>query len=65
MMVRENVRCKMKNVKYLYLLDSGLHFPFFIFNDKFAVSGAQAPEFFLQVLEKAWREYENISEHAS
>jgi hypothetical protein len=33
MMVRENVRCKMKNVKYLYLLDSGLHFPFFIFND--------------------------------
>src|SRR5688500_18674133 len=30
--------------------------PFFILNDKLAVSGAQAPELFLQALEKAWRE---------
>lgn len=28
--------------------------PFFVFNDKYAVSGAQAPEVFLQTLDKAW-----------
>jgi predicted DsbA family dithiol-disulfide isomerase len=28
--------------------------PFFVFDDKYAVSGAQAPEIFLQTLEKAW-----------
>jgi len=28
--------------------------PFFILNDKFAVSGAQSPDAFLQALEKAW-----------
>jgi predicted DsbA family dithiol-disulfide isomerase len=33
--------------------------PFFVFNDKYAVSGAQSPETFLQVLEKAWAEYED------
>lgn len=32
--------------------------PFFVFNDKYAVSGAQSPEVFLQNLEKAWTEYE-------
>jgi predicted DsbA family dithiol-disulfide isomerase len=32
--------------------------PFFVFNDKYAVSGAQSPETFLQVLEKSWSEYE-------
>jgi protein disulfide-isomerase len=31
--------------------------PFFIFNSKFAISGAQAPEFFLQTLSKAWNEF--------
>lgn len=30
--------------------------PFFIFNEKHAISGAQAPEAFLQALDKAWRE---------
>jgi predicted DsbA family dithiol-disulfide isomerase len=30
--------------------------PFFVFDDKYAVSGAQAPEVFLQTLEKAWDE---------
>lgn len=30
--------------------------PFFIFNDKYAISGAQPPEVFSQVLEKAWTE---------
>lgn len=30
--------------------------PFFIFNNRYAVSGAQAPEAFLQTLEKAWKE---------
>lgn len=32
--------------------------PFFVFNDKFAVSGAQSPEVFLQTLEKAWESQE-------
>ena len=32
--------------------------PFFVFNDKYAVSGAQSPETFLQVLEKSWNEFE-------
>lgn len=32
--------------------------PFFIINNKYAVSGAQAPATFLNVLEKAWTEYE-------
>jgi predicted DsbA family dithiol-disulfide isomerase len=31
--------------------------PFFVFNDKFAVSGAQSPEVFLQNLDKAWEEF--------
>ncbi|CAM4124991.1 DsbA family oxidoreductase [Gillisia limnaea] len=30
--------------------------PFFVFNNKYAVSGAQAPESFLEVLEKSWKE---------
>lgn len=33
--------------------------PFFVFNDKFAVSGAQSPKVFLQTLEKAWEEFSN------
>lgn len=32
--------------------------PFFVFNDQYAVSGAQSPETFLEVLEKSWLEYE-------
>ena len=32
--------------------------PFFVFNDKYAVSGAQSPDTFLQVLEKSWQEFE-------
>ena len=32
--------------------------PFFVFDDKYAVSGAQSPEVFLQMLEKAWVEYD-------
>lgn len=32
--------------------------PFFIFNDKYAVSGAQAPAVFLTTLETAWKEFE-------
>lgn len=31
--------------------------PFFVFNDKFAVSGAQSPEAFLDTLGKAWEEF--------
>jgi len=30
--------------------------PFFVFDDKYAVSGAQPPEIFLQTLQKAWLE---------
>lgn len=32
--------------------------PFFVFNNKYAVSGAQPSEAFLQTLEKSWEEYE-------
>lgn len=32
--------------------------PFFVFNNKHTVSGAQSPEVFLQTLEKAWTAYE-------
>jgi predicted DsbA family dithiol-disulfide isomerase len=32
--------------------------PFFVMNNKYAISGAQSPEIFLQVLEKSWKEYE-------
>jgi len=32
--------------------------PFFIINDRYAVSGAQPAEIFLQALEKGWQEYE-------
>ncbi len=31
--------------------------PFFVFNNKYAVSGAQSPEVFTEVLEKSWAEY--------
>ncbi len=30
--------------------------PFFVFNNKFAVSGAQPPELFSEVLEKVWKD---------
>ena len=30
--------------------------PFFVFNNKYAVSGAQSPDVFAQVLEKVWEE---------
>ena len=32
--------------------------PFFVFNNKYAVSGAQPPEAFLETLKKSWEEYE-------
>lgn len=32
--------------------------PFFVFNDKYAVSGAQPSEAFLETLEKAWEEFQ-------
>jgi predicted DsbA family dithiol-disulfide isomerase len=32
--------------------------PFFVIDDRYAVSGAQQPEVFLQTLEKAWQEHE-------
>ena len=31
--------------------------PFFVFNNKYAVSGAQSPETFLEVLEQSWKEF--------
>ena len=31
--------------------------PFFVFNDKYGVSGAQQPETFLEVLQKSWEEF--------
>ncbi|HEV2830984.1 MAG TPA: DsbA family oxidoreductase [Hanamia sp.] len=32
--------------------------PFFVLNDKYAVSGAQSPDTFLEVLEQTWKEFE-------
>ena len=32
--------------------------PFFVLNNKYAVSGAQSPETFLDVLEQSWKEFE-------
>ncbi|MDX5346275.1 MAG: DsbA family oxidoreductase [Hymenobacteraceae bacterium] len=32
--------------------------PFFVFNRKYAVSGAQPPEVFLETLQRAWQEFE-------
>jgi|SRR6185437_9995516 len=32
--------------------------PFFVLNNKYAVSGAQSPETFLDVLEQTWEEFE-------
>jgi predicted DsbA family dithiol-disulfide isomerase len=32
--------------------------PFFVINDRYAVSGAREPEVFLHALEKSWQEYE-------
>lgn len=34
--------------------------PFFVFNEKYAVSGAQSSEAFLEVLEKVWGEQQKI-----
>lgn len=31
--------------------------PFFVFNDKYGVSGAQQPELFLEILQKSWQEF--------
>lgn len=39
--------------------------PFFVFNDKYAVSGAQSPEAFFQTLEKSWKEFEKEKENNS
>lgn len=33
--------------------------PFFVLNNKFAVSGAQAPELFFQALQNAWQDMQN------
>ncbi|HRN58373.1 MAG TPA: DsbA family oxidoreductase [Agriterribacter sp.] len=32
--------------------------PFFVFNDKYAVSGAQSPDIFLQALQQSWLSFE-------
>lgn len=32
--------------------------PFFVLNDKYAVSGAQSPDVFLQALQQSWNEFE-------
>lgn len=35
--------------------------PYFVFNDKYAVSGAQATETFLSALNKSWSEWDKVS----
>ena len=32
--------------------------PFFVFNDRYAVSGAQSPDVFLQALQQSWLSFE-------
>lgn len=32
--------------------------PFFVFNDRYAVSGAQSPDIFLQALQQSWLSFE-------
>lgn len=32
--------------------------PFFVFNDRYAVSGAQSPDLFLQALQQSWQSFE-------
>lgn len=32
--------------------------PFFIFNNRYAISGAQQPELFLEILNKSWEEFD-------
>jgi predicted DsbA family dithiol-disulfide isomerase len=39
--------------------------PFFIFNRKYAISGAQSPETFLRALEKSWAEWKKESSFIS
>jgi protein disulfide-isomerase len=34
--------------------------PFFVFNGKYAVSGAQSPDAFLQALQQSWQAFENV-----
>jgi predicted DsbA family dithiol-disulfide isomerase len=34
--------------------------PFFVLNDKYAVSGAQSPETFLKAMEQTWKEFEEV-----
>lgn len=38
--------------------------PFFVFDSRFAMSGAQAPDHFLHALQTAWPEAENLSKDA-
>lgn len=53
----EEVRSDQKQAQVL-----GIHgVPFFVFNNKYAVSGAQSPEVFLQTLNQAWTEFEKES----
>ena len=33
--------------------------PFFLFNDKYAISGAQPPKVFLDALNRSWKDYES------
>ncbi len=35
--------------------------PFFVFNEKYGVSGAQPSELFLEVLEKSWSEFSHVN----
>ncbi|TMI72742.1 MAG: DsbA family oxidoreductase [Bacteroidetes bacterium] len=35
--------------------------PYFVINDRYAVSGAREPEVFLHALQKSWEEYEQVN----
>jgi predicted DsbA family dithiol-disulfide isomerase len=68
----EEIRNALDSDDYAYLVEQDIQeaneigvtgVPFFVFNRKYAISGAQPPEYFLQTLEKSFGEWE--SDHVS
>ena len=62
----EEIRAALESDDYAYLVEQDFQeaneigvtgVPFFVFNRKYAISGAQPPEYFLQTLEKSFGEW--------
>lgn len=56
MLQSDTYRQEVKGDQYMAAQVGARGVPFFVFNDKYAVSGAQPPEVFAQVLDKVWEE---------